>query len=855
VSVLKKRYIIDTFTKDRHFTPSSSGPRSRRHGRSGAFLYASAVCLLLACGLAALSRLVLCSAEAIECAKTERGIEVTRIPQAGGAAAAGLAEGDRILSIDGIVPSESEDVHFLLQGRRAGTRIDVAAERKGIRFSAEFRLSRRYGILMILSNLVLGLSFWIVGVFVYWKKSEERAARLFGWGMPIIGFTILAVCEPFPFGGTWIEFVPTALYGLLYPLVPPFILAFALLYPKPKRLVETHPSVVQLAFLPGVALSILMTASFWTAAAAGSLPAARLYARLYGPFRIFMAACIVGAVACLIHSRMRGSPAGRRRVQWILWAVAVGAAPFVFLWTIPLALGFQPAVPEVVTSLFMLVIPVAFAFSIVKYRAWDIEFIASRSIAYTASTAIIVLAYAGVAGMAGYGLGTLSPGAGRGLTVLCTLGAVFLFSPLRRSLQNFVDRHFYKARYNFRLAIRRLSGSLAEAADREAVAGLLLESVHSLIPTDKSVWFVKDERRDAFVVAGGSGISREEKDLWERECPAGFFNRSADWAGAWVRRKPADAEGVEEMPADLPCGSRGIEALIPVRIEGRTAALLALGVKRSTDPYYGEDIELLLPMAEQAALTWKRIELREEVIRAGAEREKLEALDRLKSEFVSHVSHELRTPLSAMLWSVENLLDGIPEALSKPVRQTLEGVDECGGQLGRMISNLLDLTKIEAGRIDLRPETIPAADAVRRAAALLEPAAGRKRIRIEAAADPSLAATADRDALDAVLTNLLDNAVKYSPEGSVVRIGARRTEDGRIRFFVTDSGIGIPSDKLDSIFERFERVRTDRAGRQKGLGLGLHIAQKLMKLQGGLIGVKSAPGEGSTFTADLPAAA
>jgi two-component system phosphate regulon sensor histidine kinase PhoR len=278
-----------------------------------------------------------------------------------------------------------------------------------------------------------------------------------------------------------------------------------------------------------------------------------------------------------------------------------------------------------------------------------------------------------------------------------------------------------------------------------------------------------------------------------------------------------------------------------------------MGKKLSGDKYYREDFQLLIPMAEQSVAACERIRLREAMILEMAEKSKLEELTRLKSEFVSHVSHELRSPLTSIRWSVENWLDGVPEKPGEKTRPVLESIDECGRRLDRMIGNLLDVTKIEAGKVDLRMEPVDVRCVVDGTFDMLKPLAGRKRIRLETSVPPECRVRADSDALRTILENLVENALKYSPEGSLIRVESGSAKGDRIRISVIDNGIGIPRDKRELVFERFERVKSEKAGRQKGLGLGLHIVKKLVELHGGEIRIEGEPGRGSEFSFTLEA--
>ncbi|HEY8503105.1 MAG TPA: ATP-binding protein [Gemmataceae bacterium] len=233
----------------------------------------------------------------------------------------------------------------------------------------------------------------------------------------------------------------------------------------------------------------------------------------------------------------------------------------------------------------------------------------------------------------------------------------------------------------------------------------------------------------------------------------------------------------------------------------------------------------------------------------------LRRLERVRQEFVANVSHELKTPLAVIAANVEALLDGAAEdpAARRPF---LEQVAEQAERLHSLILDLLSLARIESGEMHLQPEPIPVADAVARC---LE----RHRKRAEAkkqhllAEDPGEAPApevwADDDALREILDNLVDNALKYTPEGGTIRV-RWRAEGGRVRLEVEDDGIGIPLREQPRIFERFYRVDKGRSRAVGGTGLGLAIVKHLVQALRGTIRVASEPGRGTTFTVHLPRA-
>jgi two-component system phosphate regulon sensor histidine kinase PhoR len=230
----------------------------------------------------------------------------------------------------------------------------------------------------------------------------------------------------------------------------------------------------------------------------------------------------------------------------------------------------------------------------------------------------------------------------------------------------------------------------------------------------------------------------------------------------------------------------------------------------------------------------------------------LRRLERVRSEFVANVSHELRTPLTCIKGYVETLLDG---ALDDPAhaRRFLEVAGTHAERLDRLIDDLLELSNIESGRVTLVPMRIDLGDVVTGVAAMFERRVAQNHQTLEHAVPPHVAVRADRDRVVQILVNLVDNAVKFTPEGGRVRIEAGPGPRGRVEVRVRDTGVGIPSTDLPRITERFYRVDRTRSRDLGGTGLGLAIVKHLVQAHGGELHIESALGHGTTVSFTLPA--
>jgi signal transduction histidine kinase len=229
------------------------------------------------------------------------------------------------------------------------------------------------------------------------------------------------------------------------------------------------------------------------------------------------------------------------------------------------------------------------------------------------------------------------------------------------------------------------------------------------------------------------------------------------------------------------------------------------------------------------------------------------ALERAKDEFTSVVSHELRTPLTSIRGSLGLLESGVLGPLPDEGQRMVEIAVQNTDRLVRLINDILDIERIGSGMIDMHREPCDGGELIARAVEVVGPVAAEARVTLIADARPA-ALLADPDRVLQTLTNLMSNAVKFSSEGSSVRVSSER-RNGEVVFRVRDEGRGIPADKLDSIFERFHQVDASDSREKGGTGLGLAICRTIVEHHGGRIWVQSKLGAGSTFSFALGAAA
>jgi two-component system, cell cycle sensor histidine kinase PleC len=226
---------------------------------------------------------------------------------------------------------------------------------------------------------------------------------------------------------------------------------------------------------------------------------------------------------------------------------------------------------------------------------------------------------------------------------------------------------------------------------------------------------------------------------------------------------------------------------------------------------------------------------------------------KVKEAFLANISHELRTPLNAILGYTHMLLHGVTGAVTEPQRKSLTRIDSNSRHLLALINDILDITRIEAGRVHVRVTTFRVADLVDEVMSELEPIMQRSNLAVTVRIKRTMAAVkTDRQKVKQIVLKLLSNALKFTPAGSITVAATLQSKGRKVAIAVRDTGVGIPEESQTRIFDDFRQLDNSPARGYGGTGLGLPICRRLAQMLGGSIGIESQVGEGSTFTLLLP---
>ncbi len=403
-------------------------------------------------------------------------------------------------------------------------------------------------------------------------------------------------------------------------------------------------------------------------------------------------------------------------------------------------------------------------------------------------------------------------------------------------------------------ALGEVGQAVSSTLDLQTVLSTIVGHAVQLSGTAGGVIYEYDEAAQGFLLRASYRIEKEVVEALQA-APV-RVGESAATGRAAAMRMPVQVPNILEereytatriRPILAQLGYRSVLA-VPLLREERILGALTVWRKEAGN-FSPEIVNLLQTFATQSALAIQNARLFREIEDKSRQ---IEAANRHKSEFLANMSHELRTPLNAIIGFSEVLGERMFGELNEKQAEYTEDILSSGRHLLSLINEILDLSKVEAGRMELELATFDLPLAIDNARTFVRERATKHGIGLDVTVDERLGDfVGDERKIKQVLLNLLSNAVKFTPEGGRIGINARQV-DGSVEISVSDTGIGIAPEDQPKIFEEFRQVGSDYAHKVEGTGLGLTLAKKFVELHGGRIWVESEVGKGSTFSFTLP---
>jgi signal transduction histidine kinase/putative methionine-R-sulfoxide reductase with GAF domain len=392
-------------------------------------------------------------------------------------------------------------------------------------------------------------------------------------------------------------------------------------------------------------------------------------------------------------------------------------------------------------------------------------------------------------------------------------------------------------------------------ADVQPVFEAIVQSAARLFPACNAVIVMRHGDRIEWHARAGARVKPGETGDIARIYPLAFDPASSPSARAMAERRiieilDSEAPGV---PASTAAAGRAASfrsaTFVPLVREDDGIGAIVLTHAQPGFKLDEKQRNLMQTFADQAVIAIENVRLFKEIQDKSAQ---LEVANKHKSEFLANMSHELRTPLNAIIGFSEALSERMFGEVNEKQLEYLKDIHDSGRHLLSLINDILDLSKIEAGRMELEVSTFDLPSALSNAMTLIRERAQRHDIQLGLEVDQQLAEfSGDERKFKQIMLNLLSNAVKFTPDGGKVDVAAKKL-NGAVEVSVRDTGIGIAPEDQAAVFEEFKQVGRDRMRKAEGTGLGLALTKRFVELHGGAIRLESAPGKGSTFTVSLP---
>jgi signal transduction histidine kinase/CheY-like chemotaxis protein len=403
-------------------------------------------------------------------------------------------------------------------------------------------------------------------------------------------------------------------------------------------------------------------------------------------------------------------------------------------------------------------------------------------------------------------------------------------------------------------ALGEVSQAVNSTLDLQTVLSTIVAKAVQLSDTDGGSIYVHDEAQQEFQLQANYGMSEDLIAALKEH----HTDLSGAVAGAAKQGEPVqvpDMRTEPPVPANELMLKAGYRARLLVPLMRFNQVMGALVVRRKAPGEFSKNtIDLLRTFAAQSVLAIQNARLFQEIEEKGRQ---LELASQHKSQFVASMSHELRTPLNAIIGLTEMMVTNAARFGTEKASEPLKRVHRAGQHLLGLINQVLDLSKIEAGKLELNPESVNLAPLVDEVVGTARQLAQQNKNKLVVEAQEKLGMlTVDPMRLRQILLNLLSNACKFTNQGEV-KLRVRKVADGRnwVEFAVADTGIGMTAEQQAKLFEEFTQADSSTARRYGGTGLGLAITRKLARMMGGDVMVQSEPGKGSVFTVRLPAGA
>jgi len=814
--------------------------------------------------------------------------------------AKGIRFGDIIVKADGVEFADGDAISDYVAGKAPGTVVTYSVRRGDAMVEIAVPVAvftPRDWALLFPTLISFGLMFYAIGLAVFFLRPNAVASRVF------LGFCVVAGLN---LAGAP-EYITTHTFPILLitlPLIGPSFMLFANYFPEANKRRKIY---LALSFGSAAPIIVLYVALFHQV---GRFVIVDMVMLVHLVSNNILATYVMARAFYTSENELT-----RQRGKVVILGLSLtlaGAMAFVIghlifkvmalFWLLPVA---------------VIILPISIAYAIVKHNLFDVDLIIRRSISYGLVSLVALVLFFGLSGFVSVLLQGVTGLSSQIAAVVSTLVVVALFRPLHTRVGDSIERRFFGERYEYQQTIAKASKVLARIIDKDRLLKELLDTIIDSVKIERGLILLWDEDSDTYRLASERGHSiganphpRDEApkppeegtgrpinlvfeddgesdivtlaaerdhaigfvpgDLEEEEdedrsfelssqTPLLFHLQSMRRALQLSEVKDANVFGREQEPMLETMNSLGLELVVPISYEFRMIGVLGLGPKKNGAWYSSDDIDILQTLMAQAAISIENarsVEEMKRMVEMETSYRELKNLDQMKDNILSMVSHDLRTPMTAILAYACIIRDGIDEIGKSDQMKYLDTIIEQCERMTRLINDLLDIQRFEAGKMTLEFSELELNKVVLDTVRLFEGAAAEKRINLvrKDHHDPIMVRGV-RDRLQQVVSNLISNALKFTPEDGKVAVMIEVLDDhggAAARVVIADNGPGIPRKYQASLFDKFQQGDKLIREKQQGSGLGLALVKEIVKAHEGRVGLKSTVGKGSSFYFVLP---
>ena len=743
-----------------------------------------------------------------------------------------------LLTTNGIKFDSNEEIETYLDAFKIGDNVDLRLLQGKAEKEISVKLVSYYSMFYVFVAAITGFFFIFVPVVVVLKKGLTAQTLTYHWVMVASGLIILNTWGTYnsPFFG--ISFASRFIFQIGYAFLASLFLHFTLIFPN-----QISQPRVKMFLMYGLSLllSVATLHFFGVSIAHPSFESIHNYVLVFNVSRYFVLICLLlGVFNFAVSYRRAKTIADKKKLKWLLFGLTIGPLTFALLWVLPLAFIGRGLIPEELLLIVLLIIPCTFSISILKYHLWDIDRVINRSVVYSILLAGIIAVYfvvvLFVSSFAAKESGTFP--------VVITVAVIALFvQSLKRKIENFVDKTFFRVQYDFRFAVKKVLQELSECASLSQLSEACINGIANFIPV-KNIAFASVERETGvcqILSQRGIKLSLKQK-FWIKN------DKVERLTMKHVALQEMFEGEINSFMGDPRLFKRlGFAILLPLKNStDQIHAMLLIGERKSEQRFTFEDFDLLYQIAAETSIMYERVLLQQKAILDTIEKQKLVELNELKSLFVSSVTHDLKTPLTSIKMFAE-LIEDSPNLVQEKKNEYLKIIQGETARLSRLIDNVLDLAKIERGVKDYHFEQTELNEIVSSVLSAMEYQIKMNDFMLEVFLSPEkIPIYADKDAIEEALINLISNSIKYSQENKKITI-TTFNEGSQPAISIKDKGIGINDKDIQRIFEPYERVKSDQVKNKSGTGIGLTVVKHIMDAHKAELRVNSQPGEGTEF--------